>query len=113
MNNAEFVLVADNVHRSYIDSGKSLEILKGVNLKVRAANLLRLWVLPVPESLLCCTVWAVWMPSTAAPSPLAEKILLPCPKKKEPISETRSWALFINSTTFSRNLQPVKMSPCR
>lgn len=38
MNNAEFVLVADNVHRSYIDSGKSLEILKGVNLKVRAGE---------------------------------------------------------------------------
>ncbi len=38
MNNSEFVLVADNVHRSYIDSGKSLEILKGVNLKVRAGE---------------------------------------------------------------------------
>lgn len=38
MNNSEFVLVAENVHRSYIDSGKSLEILKGVNLKVRAGE---------------------------------------------------------------------------
>lgn len=38
MNNSEFVLVAENVHRSYIDSGKSLEILKGVNLKVKAGE---------------------------------------------------------------------------